>query len=116
MEKAESEKSLQKALNLFSMTDRERPTICATKSSMMVARKIELQVSKAISPGHLLRRGQKQKLRIRSEESMDFCETHGLDLPCGKCVNDRHEEIAYLKSIEDAMRNHEQASEGLEKS
>ena len=36
---------------------------------------------------------------------MDFCETHGLDLPCERCLHERHAEREYLKSIEDAMRN-----------
>lgn len=38
---------------------------------------------------------------------MDFCDTHGLDLPCAKCINERHEESAYLRSIEEAMQNSE---------
>lgn len=36
---------------------------------------------------------------------MNFCDTHGLDLPCKKCMDDRQEEVAYLKSIEEAMQH-----------
>lgn len=36
---------------------------------------------------------------------MDFCETHGLDLPCKMCIADRQEERQYLKGIEDALND-----------
>ena len=38
---------------------------------------------------------------------MDFCETHGLDLPCKTCIYERSEERKYLYRIEEALRKSE---------
>jgi hypothetical protein len=27
----------------------------------------------------------------------DFCDTHGLDLPCGECIRERAEELEYVE-------------------
>ncbi len=35
----------------------------------------------------------------------NFCDTHGLDLPCSKCIGDRLDELEYLRKIEKDLEN-----------
>jgi hypothetical protein len=34
----------------------------------------------------------------------NFCDTHGLNLPCKDCMDERFEEMEYLKEIENKRR------------